>query len=351
VSFQTWGLLAGIGLAGVYQSLRKRLGSVGGASAAIAGSVLLVALLPFALNLKAASRAHGPDATLARDFSYDLLQSAEPYGIVFTNGDNDTFPLWYLQEVEGVRQDVSVVNLSLGNTDWYLRQLRDNPVRPFDPEQAPWFAALAPESPPPALHSMTNEEIAAIRPDLLRSPLRVQAGRIDHTFEAGTPMYVKDVLVLRLLLENWRRRPIYFSLTAGQGNWLELDEYLTQQALVLALNVVQEPDSSRLGPGLLGVPVDIPRSDSLVSLVYRYGSLFEADSLELEPTSQNIATNLSYASYALGQAYAMRGEQEKSMLHLGRAYHLSPIPQLAGVMEALREPPPVFGDTAVPPQP
>ncbi len=347
VSFQAWGLFAGIGLAGLYRSFRDRAGEVRGRLPAAA--VLLGSVVPFALNFTAASRAHGPDAELARDFSYDLLQSVEPYGIVFTNGDNDTFPLWYLQEVEGVRQDVSVVNLSLGNTDWYLRQLRDNPVRPFNPEQAPWFAPLAPESPPGPLHSLTDQEIAGIRPDLLPSALKLEVGRINHTYEAGTPIYVKDVLILRLLLENWQRRPLYFSLTAGQGNWLELDEYLTQQGLVLRLHVAEPPDTTRLAPGLLGVPVDIPRSDSLVTQVYRYAGLLEADSLDLEPTSRNIATNLSYASYSLGQAYAVRGDRERSIFHLGRAYQLSPIAQLGGLLDALDSPAPVFADTPITP--
>src|SRR5439155_919567 len=83
-----------------------------------AAFVLLLALVPLAGNRLTAPRR---GETLARDYARDVLQSVDPYALVVTAGDNDTFPLWYAQEVDGVRRDVSVLVTSLANTGWYLR--------------------------------------------------------------------------------------------------------------------------------------------------------------------------------------------------------------------------------------
>jgi hypothetical protein len=348
VSFQAWGLFAGIGLAALGRTLRERLGWASAAGRAGAVALLAVALVPPALNFTAASRRHGPAVTLARDFAYNLLQSAEPYGVIFTNGDNDTFPLWWAQEVEGIRPDVSVVNLSLGNTDWYLRQLRDNPVRPFDPAQAPWFADRAPATPPPPVVSWTDEQIDALYPQLTNRAFVFRAGRVTRTFPEGTPLYVKDVLMMRVMQENAGRRPIYYSVTAGSGNWLGLAPDMSNEGLVLRVHVDAAPDSAALVAGsVLGVPVNVPRTDTLVNRVYRYAGLFEVDSLDLEPTTRNIALNLSLPFLALGQGFEVRGDRARAVESLAKAYHLAPNPDLRMVLDALRLAPPVFADTAV----
>jgi hypothetical protein len=353
VSFQVWGVFVGLGLTGIFLWVREHLRSRttdGERAAAPAAAVLLLALMPFALNFRAASRAHGPEATLARDFSYDLLQSIEPHGIVFTNGDNDTFPLWYAQEVEGVRQDVSVVNLSLGNTDWYIRQLRDNPVRPFDPDQAPWYAALAPDSVPPPLHSLTDRDISEFQSMLLSRDMTFRAGRVTVTYPENSALYTFDMLVLRLIQENWNRRPIYFSMTSGSANWGRYRDHVTQQGMVFKLHVDTPPDSSRLAPGLFGVPLDVPRTDSLAWEIYRYAELFEPDSLLLNPTERNIAVNLSYPFYGLAWAYELQGDLDRAGENARRGLKLHFLPEVARTLDTGRtlfETSPELSDTPV----
>ncbi len=100
----------------------------------LASPLLLFAFVPLVFNWRDAPR---KGDTFTRDWAVDLLNTVEPYGVVVTNGDNDTFPLWYAQEVEGVRQDVTVAVTSLLNTDWYVRQIIRRKPRPYDAAKGP----------------------------------------------------------------------------------------------------------------------------------------------------------------------------------------------------------------------
>ena len=375
ISFLCWGLWAGLGVAAAFRAVRERLGS-----ARAAAPVFLLAALPLALNFHAASRRHGPEATLARDFAYDMLQSVEPYGLLFTNGDNDTFPLWYLQEVEGVRQDVVNVNLSLVNTDWYIRQLRDNPARPYRPDSAalalygPGPAAIPSCTPaqldtlqdwarrshrrplpldrgtPACLHMLPDDVIAGLQPQLLPRDVVLSMGGISHTYRAGTPLYVKDILTLRLIQENLGKRPIYFALTAGGGARMGLERYMTQQGLAFKLWPDSVPSTAGIVSGLWGTALDVDRTRRLVWNVYRYARLLEADSLHLDPTNENIAANISFGFLSLGEAYRQLGQVDSMVLNYRRAAVLSPTPDLLAWLrqfdEARRTPDILGADSA-----
>jgi hypothetical protein len=134
-SFSFFGVLVAVGLGVYMREIVAWLGDRASAARAwaLASPVLALALVPLLGNWTTASRAH---ETMANDFAVDLLQSIAPYGILITAGDNDTFPLWFAQEVEGVRRDVTLANLSLMNTRWHLRQIQRRETPTFDPERS-----------------------------------------------------------------------------------------------------------------------------------------------------------------------------------------------------------------------
>jgi hypothetical protein len=306
----------------------------------------IVALIPFAGNYATAGRRHGPDAHLAADFAYDLLNSVPPYGILFTYGDNDTFPLWWAQEVQGVRQDVLVVCLALTETDWYKRQLREYPARSFDAAAAPaiWKdrPAVVPTWKP---HSMSDDQILAAQGVLLPQDVPLQIGPISHLLRKGTPVYSRDFAVLRILQDNLGRRPIAWSMTTG-GEFYGLDRYILQQGLVMQLQTAvvdttrPDVDTRRI----LGVPLDVPTTEALAWRTYRYAGLVQANVAELEPTAMGVANNLSLPFAQLAYAYERRGQREEALRNLGRAGELSSNPAMKRALMTLLAPP--VGDSA-----
>ena len=326
VSFQVWGLVAGMGLVHLVRAWQRAR------RWALAAAVAF-ALLPFALNFTAASRRHGPDATIARDFAYDLLQSVEPYGVLFSYGDNDTFPVWYIQEVEGVRQDVTLVNLSLANLDWYVRQLVSRPVRPFDPAGAPAiYGALAPRAVPGPPLRMTREEIDSLAPFRASEGGIFRGGGLDLPIRAGQEFWIRDQVILFTIAASLPTRPVAFGVSAGRGSWLGLDPHLVAQGLAYTVFAGRPDTVKRFVAGIQGTMVDPARSALLADSVFRYGALFAADSLDLEPAARQVATSLSIPFLELGNAAALRRDQPRALAYLRRAYHLNPSRPLADVI-------------------
>jgi hypothetical protein len=217
-----------------------------------AASVMAIALVPTATNYAYATRA-GDYA--ARDFAYNVLQSVEPYGVLITNGDNDTFPLWYLQEVEGIRRDVTVIVMSYFNTPWYVKQLRDitrpcpspgaalqDPTRiicqrPFEAGKAPRFYGNPPAPKRPIL-TMTDLEIdqLARAPGMLAEEgMMYQARGQTYQLRPGAEIYPAHQFVTLMLQGAWGDRPIYFAATTNTHLELGLLDHTARQGLAYKL--------------------------------------------------------------------------------------------------------------------
>jgi hypothetical protein len=174
----------------------------------LSAPILLIALAPLIGNFTVAN--HRGD-TFARDFATDMLNSVEPYGILISGGDNDTFPLWYAQEVEGVRKDVMVLVGMHLNTDWSVRQIIRRPVRAYESNKGPAIYSgrqwAKPKGPP---LKMTFDEADSIPPYVeLREPQVFRSGNIVATVAPGY-LDREQLVTLRLIKDTFPERPIYF---------------------------------------------------------------------------------------------------------------------------------------------
>lgn len=120
LGFMTWGAWAGYGAVAVARAVARRFG---GAAARPAVVGVAVAALPVALNWGAANRRREPAASLPGAFAQAMLHSVPPHGVLFVAGDNDTYPLWYVQVAEQTRRDVTVVTVPLLGARWYRAEL------------------------------------------------------------------------------------------------------------------------------------------------------------------------------------------------------------------------------------
>ena len=258
-SFMVWCMWIGFGVYGLIDWIGKRKFTTPLVSAVVIISFIAV---PFNMAMggwKIHSRAGN---YIPFDYSYNILQSTEKNAIIFTNGDNDTFPVWFLQDVEGVRRDVRVVNLSLGNTLWYIHQLKSR--NPWGAEKIPLSfkdeSLTVNESDPAALTyelgEAQNVEIPVAQnimakytndPQLLADP------KMKFTFvgkyygeREKKKVYifrVQDKLVYDILKQVKFTRPIYFSTTVGPDAYCGLEKFFKYEGMAARICPVEQKEA------------------------------------------------------------------------------------------------------------
>ncbi|MGD9522919.1 MAG: DUF2723 domain-containing protein [Gemmatimonadales bacterium] len=335
-SFVGWAVLMAIGLADVIAQARRRWPAQRWTTA-----LLGLAVIPLVLNIGDASRRHGPDATLARDFARALLESVPPGGILFTWGDNDTFPLWHAQAVDGIRPDVTIVCLALAETPWYQRQLRDHVPSPPDRNaMAPVWRDVAVPTWTGPMHRLDDAGIEAFQPQLTDQDYELPLGNgAALQIPRGTPLYAKDMLLLAVVRENAGHRPIAWAASTIQKLY---GAPVVQQGLAYVLPIddqaLQDVDRSGvLGPGTS--PIDVGVTTRLMDETWQFGRLWEEDLSGLEPNVAAMARTVSLPYTRLGVALLERGDTLGAIRRLEAASHLAPgQPGLDDFIRSLRSP-------------
>jgi hypothetical protein len=321
-SFITFAMWAGMAVLAIYQLLKSRLNMAGMAPAGIAVAMAISApIIMASQNWDDHSRA---GITASRDYAANFLNSVEQDAILFTYGDNDTYPLWYAQEVEGIRRDVRVVNLSLIAVDWYINKLRnklnDSPpinlsipeelyrgksrnqiffYNPQDPENKRGMLDR-PMSADEAMRYITDPKNGAktgqtilpsknifikIDADKYRnSPGYVQADtsvrmqpKINVKFPSSRYLTKDELAVFDVIYSNINDRPIYFATTCKNEKLLGLNKYMNAEGLALRVT----PYDFGREPGFPAVygsgKVDLDRMYDIVMNKWVWGNFDKED--------------------------------------------------------------------------
>ncbi len=231
-------------------------------------------------------------------YAKNILDSLPPDAILCTNGDNDTFPLWYLQEVEHHRQDVRVVNLSLINLPWYIKQLRD-----YEPRvPIAWNDA-----------QIDGEEDIIFR----KWRTRLEAQRLPD----NSVVWVRDITVWHMVQQNQWKRPIYYAVTVPNENIGMFVPYLEMEGVVYRLTQTRSDDGNPR--------VNTEKIWKNFTEVYDFTSVLDANgqmdqSIYRDPQTAHLLQNYPAALARVGYFEALDGNYDRALEALERAYAFNP---------------------------
>lgn len=372
-SFYAYAMWIGLGVAAIYDLLKKYTPSMAAAGLATVVSVVAV---PYVMAKDGWDDHDRSNRYAARDIAVNYLESCAPNAILFTNGDNDTFPLWYAQEVEGVRTDVRVVNLSLFNTNWYIDQLRRAAYEAaplplsFSKEdllgekrlQVPIYDRKIPG------HVELKEALAFVAKDDKQYMLQTRVGDFNYlptanlkftvdsakVIETGTvrpdqaDRIVKEIkwklrgssitknhlMVLDIIANtNWER-PIYFAVTVGSDNYLGLEKYFQVEGLAYRF----VPMERRSKDGQTGDVNTVAMYENMVNK-FNWGNMHMPD---VYHGTETVRMSLNYRSMfaRLANSLIAEGKKEEALKTLDRCMEAIPHESIilnfsaAGIVEA-----------------
>lgn len=347
-SFYAYAIWIGIGVAGVWRILVRAKLSEQVAAILAVGLCLIVPVQMASQNWDDHDRS---GRTIARDIGINYLESVDPNAILFCYGDNDTFPLWYVQDVEGVRTDVRTINLSFLPGDWYIDQMRRKtyeadpiPMRHIKPDFYKYHEVLyvntegQPMTLGKALSSLPAqaEHPEAILPSA-RLSLSVDRKQVETMLRADTSLQGRvlevmpinlnrraidrgTVVALDMIAANEWKRPIYWTSTAPRDMFANLRDHNVQTGLAYQL-----------------LPIDLKAQKNFIE-----GDTTSARSahsgVRLEMMYDNVMNKFRWGGADKSHVYF--DEQARNMMHGMRGTVFAPLAHAlieAGDMQRARE--------------
>jgi hypothetical protein len=357
-SFYAFAIWIGLGVTAIYFWLKLMLKNI--PSTALAGIAFLVSLVaPVLMAAQGWDDHDRSDRRTGIDMARNYLNSLQPNAIIFTNGDNDTFPLWYAQEVEGVRTDVRVVNLSLLNTDWYIDQMK----------RRQYESAPVPFSIPEFKYRQGTRDLIVLNSDTALTPLeealayclddaKIQdfgykkfsvmpnyqfSYAVSKENQAKFSQYVgandslvssmsfalmdddgenprqfitkAQLMVMDLIVHNNWERPIYFAVTTGSEAYMGLEPYFQLEGLAYRLTPIYHTDFDR--DNMSGGVASELMYDNVMNK-FQWGNIDTKD-IYLDENNRRMVTNLRMQMNNLAEQFIIENKMDKAAAVLNKS--------------------------------
>ncbi|POY34965.1 DUF2723 domain-containing protein [Solitalea longa] len=344
-SFYAFAIWIGLGVLAIYEFLSKKMNLM--ASAGIATVLCLVAV-PYVMAKEEWDDHDRSNRYTSRDLAANYLNSCAPNALIFTYGDNDTYPLWYCQEVENIRPDVRIVNLSLLGTDWYGRQMKEkmNESAPVKISMAnEKFAAGIRDYTPLFDQSMQGnaelkEVVDFIGSDSQEAKAQTQGGEFinylptknmkitvdknaviankvinpseyDKIVQSinwtlpGNGLYKNDLLALDIIANNIWERPIYFAITVPDRNFYGLEKYFQNEGFAYRLTPVLSDSTDAILGREGSIDVDVLYNN--IHNKFKWGN-YNTGKIYVDPESSRMTTTCKSTFTILAQSLLNKGK-------------------------------------------
>ena len=358
-SFYAYAIWIGIGVSGIFDFLRRK---IPGTFSAILTTLIALIFVPGVMAKENWDDHDRSGRYTARDLAYNYLNSCKENAIIFTNGDNDTFPLWYAQEVEGIRTDIKVCNLSYLRASWYIEQMSrksyeadpmpftlthdkihrgnrdilpmiDRIPEPVEVKQVIDFVASDNDKTKMNSPFVRNERINYIPTKQFKLTIdsatvvnkNIVSGKYvdrivdEMQWKLGNSYLYKDGLMLLDLLatNNWER-PVYWAMTVTSTKYFNLEKYFKLDGLAYQL-VPVETQSERFYIGEADADV---MYENLMNK-FKWGGIGERD-IYLDENNIRMFSNMRSNFGRLAEKLIDEGKKDSAIMVLNRCMELFP---------------------------